>query len=165
MLRKQLHITNATSLIAAIAPLRNERAWIKPDGGLWTSSYIDGSSDWVSWCRSEGFGTPDKQNWFILTPAATARVRVIDNLSDLTGLLDEYGKDKCHRTYKDRIPDFERLAQHYDALHLTEEGQWATRNTDPNLYGWDCESTVWFRWCFTAVESVAAQAMREEVEA
>lgn len=30
-------------------------------------------------------------------------------------------------------------------MHLTSEGQWRTRMSSPSLYGWDCESTLFFR--------------------
>jgi len=41
------------------------------------------------------------------------------------------------------FPDYEECATRYDAIHLTDRGQWATRMTHPkNLYGWDCESVL-----------------------
>ena len=43
--------------------------------------------------------------------------------------------------------DFERLAQDYDALQLTRDGYLRTRSM-PVLDGWDCESSLWFRWVF-----------------
>jgi len=42
--------------------------------------------------------------------------------------------------------DFESLANHYDAMWLTETGEISTRLLcqDRNLYGWDCESVLIF---------------------
>ncbi len=38
------------------------------------------------------------------------------------------------------------MARDYDGLHLTEKGQWDTHMGRTNLYGWDMESTLWFKW-------------------
>lgn len=47
--------------------------------------------------------------------------------------------------------DFERLAMNYDGLHLTHDGYMRTRSRRPGpaLIGWECESTLWFRWVST----------------
>lgn len=57
----------------------------------------------------------------------------------------------------------EAIAKKYDAVHLTSEGQWRTRHSTPNLYGWDCESTLWLRWKFEKVEYIGEMGyMRAE---
>ena len=66
-------------------------------------------------------------------------------------LLNEYGIQAYGRIY---VPDFEQLAIDYDGVHITESGESATRHTEPGLYGWDCESTVWFRWAFSNVQKI-----------
>ena len=39
--------------------------------------------------------------------------------------------------------NFEELARSgIDAIFLTEEGEHATRFSEPGLYGWDCESIL-----------------------
>jgi len=50
-----------------------------------------------------------------------------------------------------RFDPVPRLAEDYDALHLTHDGYLRTRSPrrSPRLVGWDCESTLWFRWMFT----------------
>jgi hypothetical protein len=60
--------------------------------------------------------------------------------------------------------DFEKLAQDYDAMHLTKRGQIETRfSYDVNLWGgWDCESTVWFRWVFAEVRWLGELDFDEE---
>jgi len=51
--------------------------------------------------------------------------------------------------------DFEKLSQAYDGIWLTEQGNAATRLSFPyNLYSWDCESILWFRWCFERVKTI-----------
>jgi len=51
--------------------------------------------------------------------------------------------------------DWERISKEYDAVMLTEDGQVHTRFSRPlSLYGWDCESTVWFRDVFESVKKI-----------
>jgi len=51
--------------------------------------------------------------------------------------------------------DWEEIAKHYDGVMLTEAGQVHTRYSRPlSLYGWDCESTVWFRDVFEGVKKI-----------
>jgi hypothetical protein len=156
MLGEQLHIGLALDLSQTVAPVTNAH-FVKPGGGLWTSSFIDGRSEWVDWVESERFLDSYSLTWHVLTPDPASRIYVIDSLADLTRLLDRYAvKKKWDGSM--RWPDFERIAGEYDAMHLTAEGQWATRLTHPDsLYGWDCESTLWFRWSFTKCVTVEAK--------
>lgn len=129
----------------------------KPEGGLWTSTYDPAyGSDWVRWCLTEEFGNVNVGSWLI-EPDPGARILTIDTLSDLRGVLAEYGRTALDLGQDPRWckPDFERLAQLYDGFHLTEAGQWATRLSRPfDLYGWDCESMVWFRPVWASVRSL-----------
>jgi len=50
--------------------------------------------------------------------------------------------------------DWEEIAKHYDAIMLTEKGEKETRYTNPSLYGWDCESTLWFRNVFKKIKKI-----------
>jgi hypothetical protein len=148
---QQLHIGLADVLLPEVAPVQNH-AWVKPDGGFWTSSFIEGRSEWVDWIDSAGFSDPYSLAWHVLTPDPAARILLVDTLADLHRLLRRCGAEKA---YGRRWPDFEAIAAQYDAMHLTSEGQRRTRMTHPDsLYGWDCESTLWFRWCFTKCVSV-----------
>ena len=129
-------------------------SFIKPKGGLWTSTWQGEPkvSGWAEWCRSESFSAGDHRVW-LLTPKADACIAVVAEMADLKALLLRYplslGKAYDHIF---QPLDFERMAQDYDGMHLTDSGQWATRLTEPNLYGWDCESTCWFQWAFDRVE-------------
>ena len=158
----QLHVSPAVvNLQPLVAPVEN-RHFIKPKWGFWTSTYDAErqSSAWVDWCLAEEFGDVTAGSWFVLTPDPRARVYVIDGLVDLQHLIKNYpqpGAEAYMRFYA--CLDFERLAQEYDAIHLTERGQWATRHSTPNLNGWDVECTLWFRWCFTSMEQVERAAL------
>lgn len=145
-------------------PVSN-RVFVKPKGGLWTSTWLGEPkvSGWAEWCRSESFSIGDSRVW-LLTPKADARIANVDGMADLKALLLRYplhlGKAYDHFF---QPLDFERMAQDYDGMHLTDEGQWATRLTQPSLYGWDCESTCWFQWAFDRVEQGPTITVSERV--
>lgn len=181
MLGRQLWVgrgTEAGEPERALAPERfkapgsrysdSTRPSCKPRGGLWTSTLSgEQGSAWVQWCLSEGFDCdredPTWPSCWGLDPDPQARIVVIDSYGDLRGLCLKYGRthtfgeDADGGPFHDTYPDWTLLAEHYDAVHMTEEGQWATRLSEPlNLYGWDCESTLWLRWAFTSVKLLGA---------
>lgn len=132
----------------------------KPGGGIWTSSYRDGTSGWVEWCRAENFGGVDAKPWWQLTPDPEATLIVIDSEVDMLALLDRYGRPFDDVMPDRRVLDFDALiATGHAGLTATERGFWACRMGDfttlgLGLYSWDCESTVWFRWAFAEVQEV-----------
>lgn len=133
-----------------VAPVTN-RPLTKPTGGLWTSTYRqDIVSDWVRFVVEQWTGAGDADLW-LLTPDADARVHTIHTYPDLAALADRYPPPPGDQ-HRQPVVDWEAAAHDLDAVCLTEDGQWATRLTEPlNLYGWDCESTLWFRWRFCRV--------------
>lgn len=172
----QLYI--GTNSIEGHFPIKNrESPWVKPIGGLWTSTYdsVTGSA-WVRWCFAEDWCIPDDEMWnCTLLHPATCRVLEIDTFEDLVTALQRYGRPdapllesgysstKClgfRPPIKDNL-DFERISEDYDAIHLTDRGQGETRLTIPNLYGWDCESTVWFRPKFEKIEHIGHRRFRD----
>ena len=148
-----------------ISPVVN--SYVKPIGGFWTSTYDDElKSDWYQWCKSENFNFPPK-SMYKLTPKADAKILVIDTMLDLIEAYQVYPMDRPEELSKtSKWLDFEKMSENYDAIHLTQEGQWRTRwsggdilapitdETNINLYGWDCECTLWFRWCFEETERI-----------
>jgi hypothetical protein len=143
----------------------------KPRGGLWTSTYIrEIGSDWIQRGREMSL-IPDPVRGFICHPAADARIFTIDGVNDLLELLKHYERPPI-------IPgitmfasiDFDRIREDFDAIHLTEEGQWRTRlpglfsNDDcfaPSLSGWDCESTICMNCKFDRIEDLGSLEWRE----
>ena len=126
----QLHTSSIPGELSEIvAPVKN-RGFIKPLYGFWTSTYVGNSSEWVDWCRSEDFCNPDKYSWFVLTPHNNVRVYTIATLDDLRYLVAQYPEMDVSTELRSlkflTFLDFERIAQDYDAIHLTSEGQWAT---------------------------------------
>lgn len=115
-------------------PIRN-RNHIKPAGGLWTSP-IDSKWGWKDWCKAEGFGDVGNLSTYFHVQF-TGKVLTINSLKDAVRLpWIEIIKDylKC--------PDYETISTVCDAIHLTVEGQNATRFSQPSLYGWDCETVL-----------------------
>ncbi len=155
-LTDQLHLSHARALRPEVVPVTNSTLnWRKPavGTGLWTSTFKSGRTS--AWAES---GLARGRYAFVLHPDSAARVRTIHGLPDLERLLKRYRRTDFGQ--RDWLADFgyldyARLAQDVDALHLTERGQRQTRLTIPDLYGWDTESTLWFRWCFSAVERIA----------
>lgn len=144
---KQLHEGPTKPAPELLMPVTvRQTGWSKPfSGGLWTSSLRDdGISSWVEWCFYEsGFCVGD--GW-ILLPRKNARIYTVNNLADLERLQTMF-------PLQGDYIDFVSMAKNYDALHLTEQGQRETSISFPvNLSGWDCESTVWFRWVFESVQ-------------
>lgn len=124
-------------------PVRN-LAWVKPEGGLWTSTK-DTSEDY-GWRWFAGIEMPQwltEATPYTLTPVKP--VAQIDSYADFVEILDRFPFDD---DWGSRSIDFEAMSLYYSGLNLTMEGQYTTRLSAPNLYGWDCESTVWFEWAF-----------------
>ena len=147
-----------------INPVKNA-GWVKPRGGLWTSSDLkDGTSDWVRWCTVEQFRGPMFNLWG-LEVKNDARVFVIDSMSDLHSLYNKYPGQSNYKM----VLDYEKIANDFDGINLTENGQASTRwgsASDPrkrlDLYGWDCERTLWFRWVFGSVKYLGVYKMEED---
>lgn len=129
---------------------------VKPTGGFWTSSpHEKWPSHWIDWMINASFHDDEPYRLWHLLPEPTAKLLVVDSEFDLEAVLKRW--PWC-RTFPDfeaisEFPDFEAISELYDGFHLTDYGQWATRTSLPqNLYGWDCESTLWFRWAFGSVK-------------
>lgn len=159
----------------SVGPPSNRRGFgVKPRGGMWTSSEDD-KENWPNWCHGEGMASfVNRIQPWALTPDPGAKVYQIDTYEDLRALWTIYPlrddptltrlntsvynrpEAGAYRHEKKWI-DWAKVAESYDAVHLTAAGQWATRMPgfdNPSaehgldLYGWDCESTWWARWKF-----------------
>lgn len=111
-------------------------SWVKPDGGLWTSP-IGSEFGWKEWCEAEHFRDCIESESFKLQFIDNVKLYKIDTLQDLKDLpmIEAHGIMK--------FPDFEMIAQHYNGIWLTVNGQHETRFSHPvSLYGWDCESIL-----------------------
>jgi len=134
--------------LAKVEPIRND-LFVKPLGGVWLSP----PGAWVQWCRGEDWDEPDAKvdQPFDRALLADHKFVVIDTLQDLKDLMVFYEyewpterKAQFGLLSEMRFLDFEALACDFDGIYLTDAGQWATRLSDPKLYGWDLESVLWF---------------------
>jgi hypothetical protein len=165
MLGKQLHTTRGELKPDCFIGVQNrdDACFIKkPAGGtgLWTSSWRDETKDsaWVEWCYDNDFGEQYKKNWYLLTPLENVKLFVVDSMADFHHLLGNYGyedaKMRSYRIYRTCI-DFERMAQDYHGIWLTEKGNEETHlSYSDDLNSWDCESVLWFKWCFVEVQRI-----------
>lgn len=119
---------------AKFRPIKNE--WVKPSGGLWASP-VGSECGWESWCQAEQFRVNSLKESFEFE--IRGRIFTIDCEDDLSRM-PWRRKESTPFMFR---PDFEAMAEEYDAIHLTSEGQWRTRHSHPrNLYGWDCECVL-----------------------
>lgn len=148
-----MYLSETYPSLESFEPVENKDDGVhKPRGGLWTSTLRDDTSGWLDWCKAESFYSGDEIVW-LLYPEDELDIYEIDSQADLLTLLDHFerpGGDPAIDAQRGTFApiDFETMAEEYDAIHLTEEGQWDTRMTRPGLYGWDSECYLWFRWCF-----------------
>jgi len=103
----------------------------KPYGGIWTSTFSDGESEWSETEHADG-------KYWRLTVSDDTEVFIIDSMDDLRSL--------PNRDEQKIAPDFEQVAESYDAVRATADGIDAA-----GLDAWEVESTVWFDWCFESV--------------
>lgn len=131
----------------------------------------------MQWCLGEEWGVPRGKIWnsTILTPDPEAIVYTIDNYDDFLYLFNNYHKTQVMiKDYEYHSVDWETLAKVYDGIHLTDEGQWRTRFAPTkgydlgdmfvyaDLYGWDCESTLWLKWKFSAIKHIGKKRYQRE---
>lgn len=132
----------------------------KPSGGPWTSSYINGASDWVRWCRSEEWGDVDNTMWWKLQAYPDTVLLQIDSFRDLSSIMAWCGieRDPGDR-YSRKYLDWAAIRDAgFQGVHLTDNGNNECRSgrfdIGYDLNSWDVESTVWFEWVFTDIRPV-----------
>lgn len=150
---------HATALdVAKIQPV-TDSGFIKPHGGLWTATLtVDADevvvdTSWASWCRSEGFANPTAPVTVVI-PDRDATVYVIDTVADLKALEEAFYHPSPLGVAMWPQLSWERVATELDSIWLTDAGQWATRFSQPGLYGWDCETVLWLKPRFTVGATV-----------
>lgn len=115
--------------------------WVKPANGLWASPVLeDGETGWSSWCRKACYASYSLKTYFDFHLAPETRIYVIDTFQELVDLVEAFSRDVFCNHYANL--DFEKLQTTYDAIYLTDNGEQATRYSQPSLYGWDCASLL-----------------------
>lgn len=132
--------------------------WQKPLGGLWTSTLIDNSSDWVRWCCDSDFCYDCNRKAYILVPQKDLKIYEIDSMGNLCWLLHTYpgqllpgSKFLSMESSVIRFTsvDWPEVGKDFDGVHLTENGNSELHLGRPyDLNAWDVESTLWYKWKF-----------------
>ncbi|MCX5587608.1 hypothetical protein [Streptomyces erythrochromogenes] len=144
--------------------------WVKPKSGsgLWTApitarTALGAPSDtaWLTFCREELWGAGDAYTHLTeIQPEPAARVLRIDTQADLIAIAGAYPAQPIAGLSRGPYPDWAALAADWDAVYLTDDGQWATRlpYSGPDLYGWDVASVLWLRPRYSVGATVAVAA-------
>lgn len=151
----QLFIGHQRPMRTALGPWVNatDRSnWLKPLGGLWTSTLRHRGehycSDWAQTALGLGLLHGDEE-WWVLDPFDYARVVVIDTREDLAGLIARYPLDAPPPS--PRVLDWPAVRDDgFAGVHVTPRAAAELRQLwpDADLWSWDCESTAWGHWCF-----------------
>lgn len=136
---------------------------VKPFGcGLFTSTGLfDTPGMWRMYLRGYEDSSlyPDPSITWHVRPRHDVAVYEIDGATRWVELLDSYPRIHQGLVY----PDWARIAELYDAIHVTLRAVVATQGisfagrggpTAPPF--WDVETVWWLRWCFSSAEPVAS---------
>jgi hypothetical protein len=145
---------------SGIEPVENRPGCSKPFKGFWTSTLdLKYGSDWIQWMHGENWYTTAVTELWMLTVKPDGKIFTVNGIDDMELMFRTY---PLH-TYGIDSVNFEKMATHYDGVHLTHEGNRATHHTFPhNCNAWDAESTLWFRWCFDS--TVKMDKTRDDFE-
>jgi hypothetical protein len=124
-----------------VEPIENRKHRCKPAGGLWTSPTAS-EYGWKWWVENEG-GVLFNTEYFATHLTVRGNIYTVDSMCDLLNM-PLISNERFMGVLIDQVPDFELMVarDRVDAIHLTWEGQCNTRLTQPNLYGWDCETVL-----------------------
>jgi hypothetical protein len=153
----QLKCKRKDILSLYVHPVKNREtnAINKPEGGLWTSSFTpfeNYCSDWIRW-MSRNMEDDMSDDCKVIVPGADAEILEIDDKEEYLEVLREYGIKGEMGT---KGLDFEKLAEDYDGIRLTDEGEMTLGHPFDvveelrergiaDFHSWDSESTVWFK--------------------
>ncbi len=97
-------------------PIRNNRGWSKPEGGLWTSPMMKNNvSAWRSWCEQQKIPCAN-QRWHIIMSDTCRTLSVEKDLGNVRPYLT-----KTNLAGLQYVIDFEKLAKDFDMLYVSNE--------------------------------------------
>lgn len=176
---RQVHLGLPQGIPAGIRrgdplPFNESAMWVKPIGGFWTSSHLGPIliSDWYQLVRRERTlqARLERPLW-LLEVDPDALVLHLTHPHDWIDLARAYpgprGTSVGGRSYMDGINWIAIRDDGWDAVHMTRpvadafvKEPWADY---PTTFGWDVESTCWFRWAFTSVTPLARPRIAPDV--
>jgi len=131
-----------------MVPISNIEGFAKPNGGLWTTP--KGALTWEEWCVDNMYAPAETKKGWHWDISPDAHLLIIDTLLDLQKAVAKFG---IPTSLVGPVLDYKKLAnlkgeEKLDGIWLTDNGQWETRLPkragDPNLYGWDLDTILWF---------------------
>ena len=137
----------------------------KPFRALWTSTFLPDGPFASAWIEMTGlpYASPVGNvpaPAYLLRPSKRAAVREIGSAGDWSALLERYSVERGGLL---AAIDWERVSDDYDAVHMKGAGVRATHTLkEDSSNGWDVESTAWFRWAFSGVESYDGPLVRTD---
>lgn len=140
MNKKWIFINNEILDESMFSPVENID-FVKPNGGLWIAPFNSESeykSDWGDFLVNDMGINIEGKKGTVLSIKPEAKILTINSLEDLVKTLEVYEYKNSIISYNKSL-DFEKISKDYDAVYLTKNGQYETRFSMPNLYGWDIE--------------------------
>ncbi|GAB6551943.1 hypothetical protein bcgnr5378_04760 [Bacillus cereus] len=162
-MKKQLYVGKGEPTEQNIGVITNSVEINKPLGGFWTSTFIDEQvgSEWVTFSKNVLTKYNGSTKAFTLTPKKDARIAHVDSMDDYEELLRKYRLEMVDPrlasiSFFSNLIDYELLSKDYDGFHISQRAISIAKYTFDyiSLGAFDCESTVWFRWCFDDVEEL-----------
>ena len=173
ILKTQLYVGKKNPRDEVLEPLRRHIN-CKANGGLYTSTFLgeELGSHWLQWCMGNDFHLPNDDIWngYFIEIKKDAKIYVVDSVEDMNFLFDNYST-MFHEGINMEEIDFVKLSQDFDGLHMTMQGERVTRhpflfgfegNIHRNMYGWDVESTHFFRDVFDSIEPITFKLNKGE---
>ena len=148
---------DASRFVPDLSQMHGEAS--KPRYAFWTSTHVrPHTSPWLEWPEGQFDGPPALWRMKVTDGA---RIAEIHSPRDWSDLCLRHPAGSAMRL----DPDWHHVARAWDAVHLSTGG-WLTAEDLPyqvdggitELRGWNMESTVWLRWCFTGAEPLAGVA-------
>jgi hypothetical protein len=169
LLGTQLYVGLKHPLEKIKNPIQNH-IMCKATGGLYTSTYLgqDKGSEWVQWCLGNDFNLPQDGvlKCWLIDIKKEANIFVVNDTADMHELYDLYSKPMFEGSRTEQI-DYTKMSKEYDGIHITKDGEAITRHPSffarvsdmsrdmRNMYGWDVESTHFFRNVFQNIREIS----------
>lgn len=135
------HYSDNLALCPESKPQRDQTCggrYDKPDG-LWVS--VDGEDDWPSWCKSEDYRDPDRQNQYRIHLAPDANILYLRTVGDLLSFSSRY--PAAIGGIAAVGIDWVAVADHWQGIVIAPY-QWQVRLQLNWYYTWDCASgCIW----------------------
>ncbi|GAB6456217.1 hypothetical protein bcgnr5390_12080 [Bacillus luti] len=162
-MRKQLYVGKGEPTEQNIRVIKNDIEINKPIGGFWTSTFINEreGSDWVRYSKNILTRYNSSTKAYTLTVSKDARIAQVNSMDDYEELLRKYKLEMADPILASisifsNLIDFELLSKDYDGFQISQKAVSMAKGSFKyiSLGAYDCESAVWFRWCFDKVEEL-----------